>query len=132
MSQMIYPPVTEANAQAEWLQRSVTEYFASVTWAAMGTSKLDAIREEIPLSLDMSVVQYFANFAWGGGAGSNAATSLPPITSEPQPSTTEEGLLDPSMVEDFLDFAPMAYPDAPSDGSTPDDVGSLADLADFF
>ena len=37
-----------------------------------------------------------------------------------------------AMVEDFLDFAPMADPEAAIDGAATDDVESLADLADFF
>jgi hypothetical protein len=123
MSSMTYPPTT--SERSEWLQRSVTAYFATLTWTApIAAAPAATAADQPPRSLDLSVVQYFANFPWGGAAA---------VPAGPQdPTAAPEGMLDPATIGDWLDFEPTVDPEAILDGASQDDSGSLADFSDFF
>lgn len=122
MSSMIYPPTT--SERSEWLQRSVTAYFATLTWTApIAAAPAATAADQPPRSLDLSVVQYFANFPWGGAAAAPA---------DPQDANAPDTMLDPATIGDWLDFEPTVDPEAILDGASQDDSGSLADFSDFF
>jgi hypothetical protein len=132
MSSMTYPPlVHDAATPAPWLQRSVNDYFGAIAWVplpvspiAPATSADAASSNPAPLSLDLSVVQYFANFPWTGAAVVPVIDATEPIAPEP--------MLDPAAIADWLDFAPTVDPEALPPKATLTDSGSLADFSDFF
>jgi hypothetical protein len=135
MSSMTYPPlVHDAATSAPWLQRSVNDYFSAIAWVPLPVSPSlsdapadtnpAAAANPVPLSLDLSVVQYFANFPWTGAAAVPVVAATEPIGPEP--------MLDPAAIADWLDFAPTVDPEALPTKATPADSGSLADFSDFF
>jgi endonuclease/exonuclease/phosphatase (EEP) superfamily protein YafD len=125
MSSMTYPPTT--SERSEWLQRSVTAYFATLTWTApIAAAPAATAADQPPRSLDLSVVQYFANFPWGGAAAVLAAPA------GAQDAAAPDAMLDPATIGDWLDFEPTVDPEAILDGASQDDSGSLADFSDFF
>jgi hypothetical protein len=136
MPSMTYPATTIDGA--DWLQRSVCDYFQAIAWvpppvvdappvtAPVVATDAPAIGEPHVLpSLDRSVVQYFANFPWNGLA--MAAVVAPPAV-----AATEEAMLDPAAIADWLDFEPTVDPKARLDNPAINDPGSLADFSDFF
>jgi hypothetical protein len=132
MSSMTYPSlVHDAATPAAWLQRSVNDYFSAIAWVpspdsppAPATPSAADPSNPAPLSLDLSVVQYFANFPWTGAAAVPVVSTPAPIAPEP--------MLDPAAIADWLDFAPTVDPEALPTKATPADSGSLADFSDFF
>jgi hypothetical protein len=135
MSSMTYPPlVHDAATPAAWLQRSVNDYFGTIAWVpspvsppAPATPSAAAPSNPVPRSLDLSVVQYFANFPWSGMAVVPVVDPTEPIGPAP--------MLDPAAIADWLDFAPTVDPGAALSlptKATLTDSGSLADFSDFF
>ncbi len=131
MSSMIYPPlVHDAATAAPWLQRSVNDYFSAIAWVPLPIASLSAAPSAAApsnpplLSLDLSVVQYFANFPWSGAVAVPVVAAPEPIGPAP--------MLDPAAIADWLDFAPTVDPAALPTKATPADSGSLADFSDFF
>jgi hypothetical protein len=125
MSSMTYPPlVHDAATPAAWLQRSVNDYFGTIAWVPLPVSPSLPVppADQPPLSLDLSVVQYFANFPWSGAAAVSSVAAA--IELEP--------MLDPAAIADWLDFAPTVDPEAMPNQTAPTDSGSLADFSDFF
>lgn len=122
MTPMTYP-TSDGSTQAAWLQHTVGNYFAGIQWEA--SIKPHPVRAEpVDLSLDMTVVQYFANFAWGDDAPIAAQT---PANTSVKP----HGSFEHSLAE-LLDFEPTVDPDAILDTASQEDSGSLADFSDFF
>ncbi len=126
MSSMTYPPlVYDAATPAAWLQRSVNDYFSAIAWVPLPVAPLSAAPSNpARLSLDLTVVQYFANFPWSGAVAEPVVTAPAPIGPAP--------MLDPAAIADWLDFAPTIDPEALPTQATPADSGSLADFSDFF
>jgi hypothetical protein len=120
---------------AEWLQRSVCEYFKAIAWEPPPVVDTPpTINPVIPAdapapsvtfvpSLDLSVVQYFANFPWNGLAVAPVVTPA---------AVAESAMLDPAAIADWLDFEPMVDPTARLHNTAINDPGSLADFSDFF
>lgn len=132
MPSMTYPPlVHDAATSAPWLQRSVNDYFSTIAWVPLPVSPIAPPSDaapvaSAPLSLDLSVVQYFANFPWSGVVVVPVVDATAPIDPEP--------MLDPAAIADWLDFAPTVDPAAQPlpTKATLTDSGSLADFSDFF
>jgi hypothetical protein len=123
---------------AEWLQRSVCEYFKAIAWEPPPVVDVPptinpVIAADVPApiatfvpSLDRSVVQYFANFPWNGLAALVVAPVAGPT------AEVESPMLDPAAIADWLDFEPTVDPTARLDNTAINDPGSLADFSDFF
>ncbi len=130
MSSMTYPPlVHDAATPAAWLQRSVHDYFSAIAWVPLPVSPIAppadaAPPNSVPLSLDLSVVQYFANLPWSGVVAVPVVAASEPIG--------PELMLDPAAIADWLDFAPTVNPEARPTKAALADSGSLADFSDFF
>ncbi len=138
MPSMTYPATTIDGA--EWLQRSVCEYFQAIAWVpppvvnppppiapvmAVDAPAIGVESVSAPPSLDRSVVQYFANFPWNGLA-------MPAVAVTTAVAVEESPMLDPAAIADWLDFEPTVDPKARLDNTAINDPGSLADFSDFF
>jgi hypothetical protein len=129
---MTYPPAPPTDA---WLQRPVIDYFGTIVWAPTPPPIVTPIAPPAalpPVSLDLTVVQYFAHFPWDGPAAVTPATvaELTPDASLP-PAMIPDAQIDSALAE-LLDFEPTVDPEALLDAASQDDSGSLADFSDFF
>jgi hypothetical protein len=130
---MTYPT---APATDEWLQRPVREYFGAIVWApappaiAVAVPAAATAIARPPVSLDLTVVQYFAHFPWDGPVAA-VATAVAIPDKSPPPAMIPDAQIDSALAE-LLDFEPTVDPEALLDVASQDDSGSLADFSDFF
>jgi hypothetical protein len=144
---MVYP-ATPAERLAPWLQRSVTDYFATIAWEPL-PPPLPTVTDPAapPLTLSMSVVEYFANFPWGGSvpeAASKLAAlpdlgALSALAHEPAFDALglNESCFDAASSEQvsFEELFAASFDDVvePDSGDPVAPSGpSLADFSDFF
>jgi hypothetical protein len=134
---MLYPPLLDESlgeSLAPWLTRSVNDYFAAIVWEPLPPPlPIVAHPEAPPLTLAMTVVEYFANFPWGGSVATpdDDLTTMPlttmPLTTVSAPPSDDDEM-------NFEELFAASFDDRmqPDSGDPAPSGPSLTDFSDFL